>query len=161
MSVIILICLSNIAEKQDCKIIDWFRLLVKLFLNLSNTNKKFNCVMVLMIRPSSTLWQFFLFQWMSLSNLFPVKFLKFLAMSFGFGCSDFYHIWYLNRWLKIISNHPLSMNEKFDCNGHQIYSKTLTKICFCKKEETSLSFIRVIQNSSFDQSFIYIWSKPF
>ena len=49
-----------------------------------NTNKEFNCVMMLIIRLSTILQlQLFLVQWMSLGNLFPMKFLHFLAIYFG------------------------------------------------------------------------------
>ena len=54
-----------------------------------NTNKKFSCVMMFIMRASSSLkLQFvFWFQWMSLSKL--IKFSKFLVLYLGCGCMTF------------------------------------------------------------------------
>ena len=54
-------------------------------------HKEFNCAIVVVMIPSNTsqfqyFWDFN--KWMSPSNLFLVKFLKFLAISFGWGCYD-------------------------------------------------------------------------
>ena len=54
---------------------------------VKKNTKEFHCDMMLIIRLTSTLqYYFFGFQWMSLSNLFLTKFLKFVATYFGCGC---------------------------------------------------------------------------
>ena len=45
------------------------------------------------------------------------------------------------------------MNKKLDCQGHQVYSKMLRKIC---KKYPGLNFIRVIKKPSLNQSFVHI-----
>ena len=98
---------------------------------VKNTNKNFNCVMVLIIRPSSTLQvsmnaseQSFLYQvfkissyifWMCLPMLFP--YLLFKQMTFNFAS-------------QIIWSHllPIYMNRKLERKGHQIYYKMSRKI---------------------------------
>ena len=110
--------------------------------------------MVLTIRPSSTLWPAFLgFSRCLCLNFFLIKLIKFLAMFFGCGCFCFYHIWYLKGVLKTFSSHPLSMNKKVwlqkPLNIFENVEKNLSL-----KRKTNFSFIRVIKNSSFDQSFI-------
>ena len=86
---------------------------------------------------------FFLFQWMSLNNLFPVMFLKVLNISFGCGC-----YWCFN--IRHKTNH-LSMNEKFEYKDHQyIWEKSVSR-------KPNLNLIRVIQTSSFDQSVVCVW----
>ena len=49
------------------------------------------------------------------------------------------------------------MNKKFECKRHQIYSKMLKRSILKKPY---LNFIKVNKNSSFDQSFVYVWLKP-
>ena len=52
-----------------------------------SANKKFSCVMVLIMRPNSTLkFQCFWFQWISLEIFSFLNFEKFLVLYFGCGC---------------------------------------------------------------------------
>ena len=105
----------------------------------------------------------FWFQWMSLSNLFLMKFWKFLVLYLGCGCVVFKSL----RWLKSLLPPPpslppsISMNKKLECKDHKYIPKCWERSV---KRKSNLNFIRAIKNSSFDQHFLYfdiLWSKPF
>ena len=102
----------------------------------------FMVLMVFILWPSSTLkflFVFFLFQLMSLSNLF-LKLGKFLVSYLCCDCITF------NFTTQMTLRHllPMAMNKKVECKDHQIYCKMLRKIC----KKSNFSFIRVIKNSS-------------
>ena len=74
-----------------------------------------------------------------------------------FGNFRFY-IWVAVLWLNFTTQMtlrhllPMPMNKILECNGHQIYSKMLWKIC---KKDSNISF-RFIKNSSFDEHFLMV-----
>ena len=68
---------------------------------------------------------------MSPSNLFPIKFWKFLAISFGWGCYD-------SKLLKIFISYLLkSVNYRSEVKSHQMYPKMLRQ--FSKGSLISIS----------------------
>ena len=74
------------------------------------TNKEFNCVMVFVMRPSSTQFEIpicFWFQRMSLSNLFLTKFWNFLVLYLGCGCMTF------DSMTQMTSSHLLPHADKW------------------------------------------------
>ena len=118
----------------------------------------FMVLMVFILWPSSTLKFLFvfLFQLMSLSNLF-LKLGKFLVSHLCCDCITF------NFTTQMTLRHllPMAMNKKLECKDHQIYCKMLRKIC----KKSNFSFIRVMTNSSTFWSIFsicrYIWLKAF
>ena len=95
----------------------------------------------------------FWFQWMSLSNLFLIKFLKFLVLGLWLYDFWFYHTndfkspltpsW---RWIKKLSAKTTKYIPK-------CWERSVTR-------KSNLNFTRVTKDSSFDQHFLYVWSKP-
>ena len=85
-------------------------------MNWKNPNKEFSCVMVFIMRPSST-------------------------FQFNFGFNEFliwenfwFYIWVMlvsflilrHKWLRVTS-YPMPMNKNLECKDHQIYSKMSVK----------------------------------
>ena len=129
--------------------------MAKLLLNLKKKRQTKNSTVFIM-RPSCTLKFQFVFGFnQSLWGIFSL--LNFENVRF--------YIWVLVVWLLIlrqkwlqVTSYPYQWIKKIECKGHQIYPKMLRKIF---QNEVWSQFHRVIKHSSFDQYFLYIWSKPF
>ena len=96
----------------------------------------------------------FWFQWMSLSNLFLIKFWKFLDLYLGCGRMTFDFTTH-GRWLyfkSALTRPPMPMNKKHECKDHQISLKCWEKPI---KRRSNLNSVRLIKKSSFDQHFLY------
>ena len=95
----------------------------------------------------------FWFQWMSLSNLFLIKFLKFVVLGLWLYDFWFYHTndfkspltpsW---RWMKKLSAKTTKYIPK-------CWERSVTR-------KSNLNFTWVTKDLSFDQHFLYVWSKP-
>ena len=107
-----------------------------------NTNKEFNCVMMLIIRPRTMLFTIPFF-WLYIS--FPYLLCEQITFDFT---------------SQIILNKLISYPRI-----KKLWSKATKYIRKCReislKRKCNLNFLRVINNLSFDHHFAYIWYKPF
>ena len=106
-----------------------------------NTNKEFNCVMILMIiRPRTKLF--------TIPFFWPYYIISIFVM------------WTFDFTSQIIFNKSISYPRI-----KKLWSKATKYIRKCRerslKRKGNLNFLRVINNLSFDHHFAYIWSKPF
>ena len=105
--------------------------------NQSNANVKTYCPIFFFF--------FFLFQWMSLSNPDPVKLLNF----------PFFKFW---MWLLILFSYPVCKQMTYPWLKN--FNAKVTRFQNVEEDLSEGNLIKVIINSSFDQSFVYIYSKP-
>ena len=119
---------------------------------VKDTSKGFSCVMVFTMTPSSTSKFQFIF---GFNECFRAIFffIKYLVLYLRCGCvilfynkNDFESPLTSCRWIKNLSAKT---------------TKHISKIERSIKRKSFLNFIRVIRKSSFDQHFLYIWSKRF
>ena len=90
----------------------------KVIVELEKTYKEFSCVMFIMrLKSTFEIPISFQFQWMSLSNLFLIKFWKLMVLYLGCGCMTF------DFMTQMISSDllPMPMNKTFGCKDQQIY----------------------------------------
>ena len=80
-----LVCLGKNARKLLRHWCSQWKLLTKVLMNRDNTNMEFNCVLVLIITPSNTSHWGILIN-VSKQQFLKFKFLKFLAIAFGWDC---------------------------------------------------------------------------
>ena len=128
-----------------------------------NTNKKFSCVMVLIMRPTSTLKFQFVFGFNEcLWEIFSL--LNFENFWFYIWVVVVY-LWLLilqHKWLQVTS-YPMPMNKNLGCKDHQIYIMNCWEISV--KGKSNLNFIRVIKvHFLIDIFYSYsymLWSRPF
>ena len=126
-----------------------------------NTSKEFNCYDVLTIRPRTKhfvipfFFFFFWFQLTSMGSLFLITFLKLLATHFGGVVTNIISIsvmWTDDFWLYVTDLIPC-LWIKATKYIPEYWERSVKRKC-------NLNFIRVIKNSSFEEHFVYIWSKP-
>ena len=95
----------------------------KVIVNCKNTNKEFNCAMVLIIRPCSTLkFQFSFFLLNVSMQFFPYYISGFI---FRFACITFD----FTKEIALSHLSSIPINKKLECKDNQIYSKMLKEIC--------------------------------
>ena len=88
-----------------------------------NKNKEFSCVMMFIIRPNSTLKFQFIFGFWAIFSVLNFENFWFYI------CVVVVRLLVLrHKWLQI-TTYLMLMNEKLESKDHQIYSKTLKKIC--------------------------------
>ena len=91
---------------------------------------------------------------------FFIKFWIFLLLYLVCGCMTFDLQHMAKWWLKAVCTDEIKSSFMY---AHEYcISKCIPK-CWRRsvKRNSNLNFIRVINNSSFDQHILYIWSKPF
>ena len=127
----------------------------KVIVELEKTQTRNSTVlyMVLIIRPSSTLKSQFVFGFNECSILVISSLLRFenfwCYINLGCGCMTDYMKQMTLSHLLPISIKKTEIAKTTKCRERSV------------KRKSNLNFIRVIKNSSFDQQFLYIWSKPF
>ena len=99
-----------------------------------NKNKEFSCVMMFIMRPNSTLKFQFIFGFWAIFSLLNFENFWFYI------CVVVVRLLVLrHKWLQI-TTYLMLMNEKLESKDHQIYSKTLKKICKKSKSHKKTIF---------------------
>ena len=94
-------------------------------MNWKNPNKEFSCVMVFIMRPSSTFQFTFGFN----EFLWAIFSLDYQIWENFWFCIWVMLVWILilrHKWLRVTS-YAMSMDKNLECKDHQIYSKMSVK----------------------------------